>query len=180
MSTGADFCKLVGFPVSEMQVPTMRLDHDCFNGKSSVGPKYGRLDIDYALINERDYPDPEDDEPDIHPMDWDFIDEDGEDIFDRVGIMIFGGSGWVSSLYRNVLGPSMSSSRRVYRKYLSGFVNYVATMLFAGLMYELIINRRVHLTIQDKICKRESQGSRRPKATDKIRNIAREERVRHI
>ena len=79
--------------------------------------------------------------------DWDFIDEDGEDIFDRVGLMIFGGSGWVSSLYRNVLGPSMSSSRRVYRKYLSGFVNYVATILFAGLMYELIINRRVHLTI---------------------------------
>ena len=37
----------------------MRLDYDCFNGKSSVGVKYGRLDIDYKLVNERDYPDGE-------------------------------------------------------------------------------------------------------------------------
>jgi len=32
----------------------MRLDYDCFNGRSSVGPKYDRLDIDYALVNKRD------------------------------------------------------------------------------------------------------------------------------
>ena len=162
VTTGTEFCQLVGFPVSALQYPTMRLDHDCFNGKSSVGPKYGRLDIDYKLMNERDYPDPDEDEEDIHPMDWDFIDEDGEDVFDRMGIMIFGGSGWVASLYRNILGPSMSTSRKVYRKYhIGGFVNYAATLLFAALMYELFVNRRVNLSIQDLICKRQGQGSRR-------------------
>jgi len=158
VTTGADFCKLVGFPISKLQSPTMRLDYDCYDGKSSVGVKYDRLDIDYDMINKRDFPDDEEEDgQDIHPMDWDFIDEDGEDIFDRVGIMIFGGGGWIASLYRNVLGPSMSTTRKVYRSYLSGIFNYLALICFFALGYELFVNRRVHKSIEDKLpgcCKR--------------------------
>jgi hypothetical protein len=50
-NNGTEFCKLLGLPMSKLQSPTMRLDYDCFNGKSSVGVKYTRLDIDYKKIN---------------------------------------------------------------------------------------------------------------------------------
>ena len=56
-TNGVEFCQLLGFPVSKLQAPTMRLDYDCFNGKSSVEVKYDRLDIDYDLINKSDYAD---------------------------------------------------------------------------------------------------------------------------
>ena len=56
VKSGAEFCKVLDLPVSRLQSPTMRLDYDCFNGKSSVGVKYGRLDIDYDVVNSRDYP----------------------------------------------------------------------------------------------------------------------------
>ena len=46
ISTGAEFCKLLGFEVSRLEAPTMRLDYDCFNGVSSVGVKYERLEIE--------------------------------------------------------------------------------------------------------------------------------------
>ena len=45
VSTGAEFCELIGFPVSHLQDPTMRLDYDCFNGVTSVGIKYDRLEV---------------------------------------------------------------------------------------------------------------------------------------
>ena len=102
----------------------MRLDYDCFDGKSSVFVKYDRLDIDYNLINERDFPDPydpdEDELDDMHPLDWDYIDENGEDVFDRVSDVIFGGSGMVSAVVRSLVMPGMKVTRQVYRKYLRG------------------------------------------------------------
>ena len=46
VQSGEEFCNLIGFPVSTLTEPTMRLDTDCFNGVSSVNVKYDRLEID--------------------------------------------------------------------------------------------------------------------------------------
>ena len=102
----------MNFPISEMQSPTLSKESDCFNGRSSVNVKYTRLDIDYELVNERDFPDPPDleEEEDFHPMDWDKIDANGEDVFDRMGFMLFGGSGVVATIARTVVMPACSSS----------------------------------------------------------------------
>ena len=118
---------------------------DCFNGNSSVGVKYDRLDIDYKLINERDFwYDPEDDDEDLHPLDWDYIDEDGDDVFDRVGFLIFGGSGWVSGLYRGMIGPSLSMSRNFYRGYLDDVIYYILSAIGVLLFLEMFVRRQVH------------------------------------
>ena len=90
----------------------MARDHDCFNGKSSVGPKYDRLDIDFEMVNKRDFghDEDEDDEPEEpyrHKLDWEYIDETGEDVFDRIGIHVFGGGGFVSNLYWYMVRPSL-------------------------------------------------------------------------
>ena len=45
VSSGSEFCSMLGFPVSHLKEPTMRLDYDCFNGHTSVGVKYERLEI---------------------------------------------------------------------------------------------------------------------------------------
>ena len=146
-ASGTDLCRAMGFPISSLHAPTLALDHDCFNGRSSVGVKYTRLDIDYKLVNERDFPDdPEDDEPDIHPLDWDYIDEDGEDVFDRVGFLVFGGSGWVAGFYRNIIGPGLSTSRRVYRSYLSEILYYILSAIGALLLLEMFARRKIHRT----------------------------------
>ena len=50
VSSGREFCELLGYEVSKLDEPTMAKDHDCFNGRSSVGPKYTRLDIDFDLL----------------------------------------------------------------------------------------------------------------------------------
>ena len=55
VSTGKEFCALAGFEVSKLDAPTMAKDYDCYNGSSSVGPKYDRLDIDFDLVNKRDF-----------------------------------------------------------------------------------------------------------------------------
>lgn len=125
----------------------MALDHDCFNGTSSVGPKYTRLDIDYKMINERDFwYDPEDEEEDLHPLDWDYIDDDGEDVFDRVGFLVFGGSGWIASLYRGVIGPSLSGSRKFYRSHLSDIAYYILSGIGLLLLLEMFGRRQIHRT----------------------------------
>lgn len=62
VKTGKEFCEFVGFPVSKLAEPTMSKVHDCYNGRSSVGPKYDRLDIDFDLVNKRDFPDDDDEE----------------------------------------------------------------------------------------------------------------------
>ena len=76
-SNGPEFCQLIGYPVSTLKDITRDKEHDCFNGHSTVGPKYTRLDIDFKLVNERDFPDPEEHEyrERHHAMDWDWIDE---------------------------------------------------------------------------------------------------------
>lgn len=118
--------------------------------------KYTRLDINYKLINERDYPDPEEDEEDLHPLDWEFVDEDGEDVFDRVGILVFGGSGLVCSLYRGMIGPSLSISRNFYRGYLEDLMTYIMILIGLIVSYELFARRR----IQDYICCCDKASSR--------------------
>lgn len=108
-------------------------------------------------MNERDYPDPpKDDEEDLHPLDWEFVDEDGEDVFDRVGILVFGGSGWICSLYRGIICPSLQTSRSFYRGYVKDIMTYI--MIFMGLIvsYELFGRRR----IQDYFCYCEKASSR--------------------
>ena len=140
----------MNFPISEMQSPTLSKESDCFNGRSSVNVKYTRLDIDYELVNERDFPDPPDleEEEDFHPMDWDKIDANGEDVFDRMGFMLFGGSGIVATIARTVVLPTCSSTRRFYRGYLSDIMSYI--MLFFGVLLclELFVRRK----IQNQIC----------------------------
>jgi hypothetical protein len=163
----------------------MRLDYDCFNGVSSVGVKYNRLDIDYKLINERDYPAPEEDEEDeVHPLSWDYFDEDGEDMFDNLGMMLFGGSGMVSAIFRGVVGPSLSGFRRIYnnylrkfyRKYLRGIMQYVLMMLAFSVSYELFVNRQVQNYLP---CFRKGTKPR-AKAPEAAKDIARQERIRMI
>ena len=45
ITNGVDFCRKMGFRVSELKEATFRLDRDCFNGKTSVGVKYDALEI---------------------------------------------------------------------------------------------------------------------------------------
>lgn len=140
-ASGRDFCTAFGFPISKMHQPTLALDHDCFNGKSSVGVKYTRLDIDYKLINERDFPDPEDEDEDRDPFDWDYIDETGEDVFDRIGFMVFGGSGWVATIAREIVLPSMSKSRTFYRSYVSDILYFILAFIAVLVAFELFWRR---------------------------------------
>ena len=161
MHSGIEFCELMGFPVSKLQSPTMRTDHDCFNGKSSVFIKYDRLDIDYNLINDRDFPDKDDPDEEaygIHPLDWDWIDnETGEDVFDRVSDVVFGGSGLVTSVARGLILPGMKATRQIYRKYLRGILQYVALVLGTLLSWELFMNRKVHRTLYEACCGKSEQ-----------------------
>lgn len=65
-------------------------------------------------------------------------------MFDNLGMMLFGGSGMVSSVYRGVIGPSLSGFRRIYKNsYLEGVFQYIAMILALGIGYELFINRKV-------------------------------------
>ena len=168
VSDGAGFCQLMGLDVSVLQEPTLSYDHDCFNGKSSVGVKHKRLDIDYDLINKRDFTEDDEDEDDgPHPLNWDYWDEDGDDIFSNLGQMLFGGSGMVAGLYRHIIGPGMSLSRKLYRQYFKGIFEYVLLALVAGLVYECFWNRKVH----QKCCFKEKAKARAPQA---LKDIGRE------
>ena len=122
----------------------MRLDYDCFNGKSSVGVKYTRLDIDFKKINkERSSEKQEEVVDEEHPLSWDYLGEDGEDMFDNIGMMLFGGSGLVSSLFRGLIGPTLSFSRKLYIKYLRGIIQYLLMMFGFLVSYELFVNRKL-------------------------------------
>lgn len=156
VQTGAEFCRFLGFPVSKLAEPTMSKEDDCFNGRSSVGPKYDRLDIDYSKVRKRDY---SSDDVDLaalkhHPLDWDFVDENGEDVFDRIGGQVFGGDGIVTSLYHYMVMPILKISSRIYRKYLRGLFAYLALLFAAYLSYELFYRRRVHKRIEAYCCKK--------------------------
>jgi len=92
--------------------------------------------------------------------------------------MVFGGSGVVAGIYRNLIGPILSFGRRFYRKYLSGIVLYamLITALLVG--YELFVNRKVLQPCEDFCCRR--QPSRRQRSSDAVRDLARQERIRLI
>lgn len=98
VTNGVEFCNLVGFPVSNLKEPTMRPDLDCFNGKSSVGVKYDRLEIDESLLT-RDYSRS--------------YDDDFEDIDTRSG-----GDGFFMDFYNTLIRPAYKRCRRFYRRHI--------------------------------------------------------------
>ena len=93
----------MGIPVSVHNSPTFRGDSDCFNGQSTLGTKYDALEINPNLrYNEDAWDDGYG--QDYDPYDLYYEDRDG-DIFDRLGINLFGGSGFVSTFCRVYLMP---------------------------------------------------------------------------
>lgn len=157
VSTGKDFCELTGFPVSKLVSPTMAKDHDCYNGSSTVHIKYDRLDIDFDMVNERDFGDDDDDEEDegprLHILDWEHVDEHGEDVFDRIGAHIFGGPGFVAGFYYHLLRPTFKVTRSTYRGYFKDTWPYFMTVFLLLISYNLFVTRRV----QDICCDKEEQ-----------------------
>ena len=80
---------------------------------------------------------------DYNPYDLYYEDRDG-DIFDRLGINVFGGSGYVSTLTRTVVMPGLQATRKFYRRYIRGIGTYILSMLGLLLSYELFVNRKIH------------------------------------
>ena len=65
LTNGREFCDALGFPASKLDQPTNGKENDCYNGRSSVGVKHDRLEIDYDLLEKRDNIEvDEDSEPD--------------------------------------------------------------------------------------------------------------------
>ena len=78
----------------------------------------------------------------------------------------------------SLLSPVLLSLRRLYRGHLGGIVNYLIFLLVVIIGYELIANRRMHKPFMDACCKK--QKSQRGRAPEAARDIARQERIRHI
>jgi hypothetical protein len=119
-SNGADFCKALGLPVSSLASPSGSLDHDCFNGLSTVGRKYSRLDIDYEKAyaeEERDNPVDDFEMTTKEFYDADYIDVFGKDIFDRIGESVLAGDGYVTGAYRILGAPMLRAIRNFWIKY---------------------------------------------------------------
>lgn len=92
---------------------------------------------------------------------------------------MFGGDGIVTSIYHYFVLPALKFSRRIYRKYLRGVFAYLGLILAAFLGYELFYRRRLHKRIEAFCCKKQSSGQNSARA-EAMRNLAREERIRHI
>lgn len=88
---------------------------------------------------------------DYNPYDLYYEDRDG-DIFDRLGVNLFGGSGYVSSFCRVILMPVMQGARKFYRRNLRGVFSYILCMAGFLLAYELFVNRKIHRPIT-RMCK---------------------------
>ena len=142
---------MLGFPVSRLAEPTMRLDYDCFNGHTSVGVKYERLEIEQSVKEEKE-------------------DEEMAESY-------FGGGDSDIDFMGNLIKPMYKQLRKFYRRYLSSFVNYLIFLLALLLGYELFVNRRVHKPYMDAWCKKKPARGRAPEAA---RDIARQERIRLI
>ena len=101
----------------------MALDHDCFNGKSSVGVKYERLEIDETQIKKEQ----KEKKKKIkkHLDEYEDLEIDGSDIF--------------GTLNKLVVKPAMKSFSRIYRQYISSVSNYLITMVAFIIFYELLI-----------------------------------------
>ena len=160
----------MGIPISKHQSPTYSLDSDCFSGVSTVGLKYDTLEINPKLKYD---PDGEDwdhgYDTNYNPYDLYYEDRDG-DIFDRLGINVFGGSGYVSTLTRNIVMPGLQAMRRIYRRYLRGVGSYILSMLLLLLSYEMFVNRKIHKPITNLFKSKPQRKSGMP-------DIAREERL---
>ena len=152
VQSGQQFCNLIGFAVSELQDPTMRLDYDCFNGVSSVNVKYDRLEIDEKVKAAK---------------------EDEEMVEN-----ILGGADSATGFLGSMLSPMLLSLRKLYRESIGGIVNYVMFILVIVIGYELFANRRVHKPLTDYCCKKGKPS--RGRAPEAARDIARQERIRHI
>lgn len=162
----------MGIPVSVYKSPTWRADSDCFNGQSTLGTKYEALEINPELrYNEDAYDDGYG--QDYDPYDLYYEDRDG-DIFDRLGVNLFGGSGLVSSLAREVLMPVMQAGRKFYRRKLRGVVSYLLTVACLLAAYELFVNRKVHRPCLN-LCK-----SKKPKRVGGMPDVAKEERIAYL
>ena len=105
MSDGQGFCKLMGIPVSKHKSPTFQSHSDCFNGQSTLGTKYDALEINPNLRYNDDAMDDGYGQT-YNPYDLYYEDRDG-DIFDRLGVNLFGGSGFVSTFARELVMPTL-------------------------------------------------------------------------
>lgn len=168
---------MIGVPVSEFNSPTLRLDKDCYNGVSIVGKnrdkyKYRQLDPDYDQINKELTLDGDPDDEgltDAEIYDILYVDEYGRDVFDRIGMTILGGSGFVTSAYHYFFRPILSLSRRIIVKYTDAIKNLMLiSVLLLG--YELFVNRKCHEKI---MCCCKKHKSHRQRGTDTVRDLAR-------
>ena len=186
VSDGIGFCRdILGVPISEFRERTMRLDKDCFNGEPTIGVKYERLVVDYDKVNYEYYADEEYD-PSLEEdsfskvMDPNWIDEDGNDIFDRIGHTFLGGRGIVTSLYYYLARPALKVSTKLYRDYnLGGLFRYIMMVGLVLLGYELFAVRRLHKRLP--CCRRtSSRAEQRRRGVDNMRDVARQARLEHI
>jgi len=165
----------MGIPVSKHQSPTFRGDSDCFNGQSTLGTKYEALEMNPNLrYNEDAWDDGYSAEYD--PYDLYYEDRDG-DIFDRLGVNLFGGRGFVSSIAREAIMPAMKAARKFYRRRLRGVLHIFSYILcMAGLLlaYELFVNRKIHRPCMN-MCK--SKSKRR---VGGMPDVAKEERLAYL
>ena len=101
----------------------MSIEKDCFNGQTTVGTKYNRLEIDYDAAyaeNERDLGYDSAEAGNVSQRtywDPDYIDPEGADIFERVGQTFLSGDGLVTGLYRTIIAPVLRGSRKLIRRY---------------------------------------------------------------
>ena len=105
--------------------------------------------------------------------DIDFDDENENDSKSADSTDFLGG------LYKSYFRPCQRFVRRLYRKYLGGIFQYIICMVLLMTAIELFFNRRVHKPIVDFFCKRKGQ-THSEKRSEGARNLAREERIKHI
>ena len=74
------------------------------------------------------------------------------------------------TLNKLVIKPAMKSFSRIYRQYIASVSNYLITMVAFIIFYELLIQRQLHVTIFDYLCRKEKK---RPRAPAAARDIAR-------
>ena len=75
-------------------------------------------------------------------FDPDYVEEDGTDIFDRIGMTHLGGRGFVTGIYHYLVRPALKMSRKVVKKYkLGGLIKYIFLIGCLLLGNELFMNR---------------------------------------
>ena len=100
--------KIVGADLEDESV-------DCFNGRSTVGTKYQKLERKPKEEEEKS-------------EGW-FPDEENLEMpetLDRLSATLFSGNGWITNAFRKIVSPSMKQIRRFNRKHrwLSSFIKF--------------------------------------------------------